>query len=33
MVLNDPHTPRWLNIPLLGAIPAGLPVDGEDDDV
>lgn len=27
MVLNDPHTPRWLNIPLLGAIPAGLPVD------
>ncbi|MCZ2342554.1 MAG: transcriptional repressor LexA [Bacteroidales bacterium] len=27
MLLNDPHTPRWLNIPLLGAIPAGLPVD------
>jgi len=27
MILNDPHIPRWLNIPLLGAIPAGLPVD------
>ncbi len=27
MILNDPHTPRWLNIPLLGAIPAGLPTD------
>lgn len=27
MILNDAHTPRWLNIPLLGAIPAGLPVD------
>ncbi len=27
MVLNDPHPVRWLNIPLLGAIPAGLPVD------
>ncbi|MCK9588955.1 MAG: transcriptional repressor LexA [Terrimicrobiaceae bacterium] len=27
MILNDAPTPRWLNIPLLGAIPAGLPVD------
>ena len=27
MILNDPHIPRWLNIPLLGAIPAGLPVE------
>ena len=27
MVLNEPTPPRWLNIPLLGAIPAGLPVD------
>ena len=27
MILHDPHTPRWLNIPLLGAIPAGLPVE------
>ncbi len=27
MVLNDPAPPRWLNIPLLGAIPAGLPSD------
>ncbi len=25
MVLNDPAPPRWLQIPLLGAIPAGLP--------
>ena len=27
MILHDPHTPRWLNIPLLGAIPAGLPIE------
>lgn len=27
MVLNEPAPPRWWNIPLLGAIPAGLPVD------
>jgi repressor LexA len=27
MILNDPRPPRWLNIPLLGAIPAGLPVE------
>jgi len=27
MVLNDPAPPRWMSIPLLGAIPAGLPVD------
>ncbi|MEI6278339.1 MAG: transcriptional repressor LexA [Verrucomicrobiae bacterium] len=27
MVLNEPAPPRWWNIPLLGAIPAGLPAD------
>ena len=27
MVLNEPGPPRWWNIPLLGAIPAGLPTD------
>ncbi len=25
IMLNDPQPPRWLNIPLLGAIPAGFP--------
>lgn len=27
MALNEPAPPRWWNIPLLGAIPAGLPVE------
>jgi repressor LexA len=27
MALNEPSPPRWWNIPLLGAIPAGLPVE------
>lgn len=27
MVLHHAPTPRWLDIPLLGAIPAGLPVE------
>ncbi len=26
-VLNEPGPPQWWNIPLLGAIPAGLPAD------